>query len=226
MYLIKHLMVPIYGSQFNNTAGETSTGLSFTDTEYDDIHAGPDFLDYNIYNYTQTEIGKNAHRRNVYIVEPEEHLDIKVLTNTSGSVTDSDTRTFVYQQDNNKQVVSYSLVADMSTQVVAQVDDTVEVADISLFDTDGGELYINGEIASYIGISGNTLYGVKRAIYAKDWLAGATIISLSDARITTLTNTVQISETAYNDSGKSILDTTSTNIEPIQLQATGSGIVF
>ena len=85
---------PIYGSQFNNTAGETYTGLSFTDTEYDDIHAGPDFLDYNIYNYTQTEIGKNAHRRNVYIVEPEEHLDIKVLTNTSGSATDSDTRTF------------------------------------------------------------------------------------------------------------------------------------
>ena len=217
---------PIYGSLFNNTAGETYTGLSFTDTEYDDIHAGPDFLDYNIYNYTQTEIGKNAHRRNVYIVEPEEHLDIKVLTNTSGSATDSDTRTFVYQQDNNKQVVSYSLVADMSTQVIAQVDDTVEVADISLFDADGGELYINGEIASYIGIVGNTLYGIKRATYAKEWAIGDTIISLSDARITTLTNTVQIRVHEYNDSGKSILDPTSTNIEPIQLQATGSGIVF
>ena len=114
----------------------------------------------------------------------------------------------------------------MSTQVVAQVDDTVEVADISLFDTDGGELYINGEIASYIGISGNTLYGVKRATYAKEWSIGDTIISLSDARITTLTNTVQIRVHEYNDSGKSILDPTSTNIEPIQLQATGSGIVF
>ena len=114
----------------------------------------------------------------------------------------------------------------MATQVIAHTGDTVEVDNISLFDIEGGEFYINGEIATYIGINGNTLYGVKRAVYAKDWLVGDKIISLTDAKITTLTNTAQISESAYNDSGKSILDPTSTNIEPIQLQTTGTGIVF
>jgi hypothetical protein len=219
---------PIYGSLFGNTDVPENIGLSFTDTVYDDIHTGPDFLDYSVYNYTETNIGRNAHRRNVYVVEPEEHLDIKVLTNlgANNNIPDADSRTFVYQQDNNKQVVSYSLVESMATQVIAHTDDTVEVDNISLFNTTGGEFYINGEITTYVGINGNTLYGVKRAIYAKDWLVGDKIISLTDAKITTLTNTVQISEPAYNDSGKSILDPTSTNIEPIQLQTTGTGIVF
>lgn len=208
---------------------------AFTDTTppQETLESG-EFLNAYDWNYTGASIGSGGSRRAIHRVMPQENISILVTTNTTGNTVDTDTRTFVYVQDHIKGVDVYSLT-DANTGTLATdllvSDDVVFLAtgDGAKFNALGGKAWINGEIIEYHRVNGDTLYVTNRGTmgtFTKSADIGDIIVDITDTKLDSLATIAQPSSIRFNDSGKSLLDNTSTNLEPIELQNSSQGTVF
>lgn len=197
-------------------------GGSFTDSVVD-VLDGSDFLDPSSYNRTR--------RTEAYLV-PSETLSMSIMTNASGNVVDSNTRTMIYLHDKYGIKSAYALSQVNSTTITADVaigDLEIEIQDTSEFSSTGGYAMYNGSIIRYAQaitldpvLSTGKLYGITYCIdgvYAQPANAGDLIVDVTNSKLTfTESNYMQL-----NDSGSSIL-TSGTNILPRELSTHGYGV--
>ena len=218
-------------SAFGETATDTYSGADFTDTDSYDAVTGGDFLEPATLNYQYASGGTDGNWWDFQaIIDPLESVNILVQTNTSGSTTGANTRTFLYHQDEHNMVNAYSLPQAMSTTLTADVSgSTISVTDGTVFESTGGYAWINGEVIRYHYVNGNELQSVEReqnGTIHKELSNGDTIVALHGNALTTLRDVTAGFKNGehFNNLGKSILDATSTNIEAIEIQGSTQGI--
>ena len=228
-------------SAFGETATATYSGADFTDTDSYDAVTGGDFLQPATLNYQYATSGTDDNWWDFQaVIDPLESLNIIVQTNKTADTVnftgavDPTSRTFLYHQDEHNMVNAYSLPANMSTTLTADVtDSTIAVTDGTVFNSSGGYAWINGEVIRYHYVNGNTLYSVEReqnGTLTKNLSNGDTIVALHGNALTTIRDITQLSHKErqeflhFNNLGKSIVDATSTNIEAVELNNTSQGI--
>ena len=185
--------------------------------------------------------------RTTFRLQTLEDLAISVITNTSGSTVNANSRTLLYQQNNDLTLAAYSLEDTNATTVTSEVSitlTTIPVTDGSKFGKTGFA-YINGEIIHYGDVNGNNLQNITRGVgltRAKVHATASTIVDITDSALTIdsgiTTGGAQTSidteapagtlryqtEMLINGLGKSLLDSTATNRLPVQIQASTKGI--
>lgn len=225
-----------FGSDWTELAG-----LSFTDSSSPSIeYAGTDFTDATTPTEELTETFMNAQmyneRNTTYIADVTENMKILVITNESGSTVNTNSRTLVYLQDNESNTLAYSLQDSKQDSITAEftvTDTEVEVTDGTKFNAGGGYAYIGGEIIRYGQVIGNNLKYINREQHrtsSKTYDSATKIIDITDSRLT-LMNRIGIkgnntTASRFNDVGKKILDTSSVNLLPQELQSGSQGIEF
>ena len=211
-------------STFNdNNFAQEYVGADFTDTTTPTTQFTEKFLNGQMYN----------ERNTTYRFDPIEHL--RIVTVTEGT-SPLDRRTFVYLQDNNQGTLSYSLQESLRDELAADfvvTDTQLSVVDGTKFKANGGYAYIGGEIIRYGQVIGNDLLHITREenlTSAKTHVTGTNIIDITDTRLS-LMNRIGVlgvdpvlTADRFNDSGKSILDVTSANLLPKELQSSSQGI--
>lgn len=233
----------ILTSGFDSVANEEEyEGHAFTDstTPTNDLDGGA-FINPEYHNWTVD----NGNRNMLAQLDTAEDLTITVITNTSGSTVDANTRTFVYRQDGKLNQHIDVLEVASSTTITADVsNDVTEIPLTSTanFSATGGFAYINGEVLEYSGISGTNLIGVKRGYASqKNHTSGDTIVDITNANVFTGTigdavnasneyvDSNMINDIAYN-SGTSEWEATTvlqgTGALPARMQAGTQGIDF
>lgn len=171
--------VDVYTATFE-AADYVANGGTFDSEPSDTLLGGTFALESN---YSQTD---QEHRRHAFNGVIDETLTITVQRNTTGSTTDADTRTWVYVHGNNNRVAAFSLTEDAASTITNIQDTTIEVADGSLFSSTGGIAYINNEVVSYVGVTGNKLEGVIRGVgntVVADHQAGTQIVDITDKSV-------------------------------------------
>jgi hypothetical protein len=198
--------------------------FSDDDTQFDVIYDHGEF--HQPYNYTNSGGTVNEYQGTTADIRPLELLNIVVQTNVSGDTVDSDTRTFVYIQDNNENVGVYGLADANKTTLAADFERNQTVAQL----TDGsafalnGFAYIDGEVVKF-DRSGNTLYIRQRGLngtFAIHHEAGSIAVDVTNTVLSTFTNKFG-DRPRFNQPGVSILDST-TAVIPNELAAAGQGI--
>jgi len=222
-------------------AGTVVTGGDFATTP-SNAYVGKAFTSSTAYDSIGNEVFLNASKgdeRTTFRLQTLEDLAISVITNTSGSTVSADSRTLLYQQNNDLTLAAYSLEDANATTVTSAVSITLTTIPV----TDGtkfgktGFAYINGEIIHYGDVNGNNLQNITRGVgltKAKKHATASTIVDITDSAlaidsgITTggadpSTGRYQ-TEVLINGLGKSLLDSTATNRLPVQIQASTKGI--
>ena len=174
------------------------------------------------YNYTNTG-SYYEYQSTMVDIRPIELLNILVQTNRDGATVTSETRTFLYLQNNNKQDYVYGLEQSKATATASDLDiytATVELVDGSAFAV-SGFAYLNSEIIKF-DRTGNTLYIRQRGLYGTFInlrLSGSVIVDITSTILSSVTaNAVEL-----NLLGLSILDSFG-NIEPTELSLVGQGL--
>ena len=173
----------------NDVLASTFTDSTFTDyqakvftdsTTPPDFISGGSFIDPENYNYTTDE---NNNRNLLAQWEFGEDLSISVLTNTSGSTVDTNSRTFLYRQDgklNQFVDVLESAKSTTTTSAVTNIDTSIPVTSDAVFNSSGGFAFINGEVLEYTQATNNTLTVRRGYASQKDHASGSTIVDITD----------------------------------------------
>lgn len=210
--------------------GQIVSGGSFTD-EVATVYTANGFNNPYDLNTTGATTGNSGERRAIYYFDPSEHLAINVITNTSGSTVDVDSRTFAYLQDNNGYTQVYVLEDAKTSTVVTDVqthETTIELAagEGVKFTPTNGYALINNEVIHYASVDGDTLVDVTRAAYAAKIVSGDTIVDVTNNKLDTIKSIRHDSSVRLNEIGKSILDNSSSSLDSKALQANGQGTAF
>jgi hypothetical protein len=216
---------------FGGDTEDTFAAPSFTDTASTDTLTGGGFNNSYDWSLTGTDVGAVGRRRAIYYFDTQEHLSVRVLTNTAGNTVDADSRTYQYLQDNNGYISVYALEDAMTATVDADTesDDTsiiLSVGEGLKFIPTGGFALINNEVLQYGRVDGDTLLDVTRGEYAAKIVSGDTIIDVTNNKLDTIESIIRDSSLRLNEIGKSILDNTSSSLDAKTLQANGQGTAF
>ena len=189
-YLTATLMANNYGkndiltSEFGTTTfTDDYTSQAFTDTSTPaDTVSGGDFIQPGLHNYTGVD-----NRNSLAQLDTAEDLTITVITNTSGSTVNADSRTFVYRQDGKLNALIDVLEQSNSTTTTADItniDTTIPVTSSANFNKSGGFAYINGEVLEYGTADNNTITVLNRGYASqKAHDSGSTIVDITDASV-------------------------------------------
>ena len=216
---------------FGSNTEDTFAAPAFTDTASTDTLVSGGFNNSYDWSLTGVDVGNVGRRRAIYYFDTQEHLSVRVLTNTSGNTVDADSRTYQYLQDNNGYISVYALEDAMTATV--DVDTTSDDTSIILsvgeglkFIPTGGFALINNEVLQYGRVDGDTLLDVTRGEYAAKIVSGDTIIDVTNNKLDTIESIIRDSSLRLNEIGKSILDNTSSSLDAKSLQANGQGTAF
>ena len=182
----------------------------------------------------------NEYRRSNVSQSYNEQVSFKVITNTTGSVVDANTRTYTYIQDNWLNTSAFSLREDRESTITTDMDYTDTIITLATghgvkFNTLGGFAYIDGEIIQYTQVSGDTLNNITRAMFGtinRTHSASTVIIDVTNEELgifeslktrATSGQYTTIPQFDYS-SGTSILDVTAANSASQELQASGKGV--
>ena len=224
----KYAGTVVNGGTFATTPTDAYVGKAFTSSAAVDTIGSDVFLNAN-----------DLDGRTTFRLQTIEDLAISVITNTSGSTVNASSRTLLYQQNNDLTLAAYSLEDANATTVTSAITitlTTIPVTDGTKF-SKTGFAYINGEIIHYGDVNGNNLQNITRGVgltRAKTHATASKIIDITgsaltiDSGITTggadpTTGRYQ-TEVLINELGKSLLDSTATNMIPTQIQASTKGI--
>jgi len=222
-------------------SGTVVNGGTFATTP-SNAYVGKAFTSSTAYDSIGNEVFLNASKgneRTTFRLQTLEDLAINVITNTSGSTVNANSRTLLYQQNNDLTLAAYSLEDANATTVTSEVSiilTTIPVTDGTKFGKTGFA-YINGEIIHYGDVNGNNLQNITRGVgltKAKKHATASTIVDITDSALTIdsgittggadpSTGKYQ-TEVLINGLGKSLLDSTATNRLPVQIQASTKGI--
>lgn len=193
------------------------------DTQFENVMDGGEL--YSPYNYPLAYPDERLPWQSTLVpLRPIELLNVLVQTNRTGSTVDSETRTFVYIQDNNANKSSFGLAEASSTTLsldIGRNDQFVSLTDGTSF-AQTGFAYINGEIVSY-NRNANDLQLTRRAMngtFAKAHVQGSLVVDVTSAVLSTLNGVGY----KFNQSGSSILDSSPEGLEPSELALVGQGI--
>lgn len=209
----KTMLPNVYGNDtfatdFSGTAntieydGEVFTTSTIPSTQIE----GGGFINTEDYNHT-TDTTVPNNRNSLAKWDFSENLTVTVITNTSGSTYNTDSRTFLYRLDgklNNFIDVLETAKSTTTTANVTNTDTTIPVTDSTQFNGDEGYAYINGEVIKYAYAHSNNLYEVTRGYASqKAHASGSTIVNITDANVytETLKGTTNASN-EYVDSNK------------------------
>ncbi len=174
--------VETYSSTFTSTPPILDGG-DFTSTPVDSINGGGFDIPAN-YNITS-----GVARRSTYNGIIDESASFKVITNSSGATVDNDSRTYVYVIGQDHRLAAFGLEDAKATTVSAdtlRTATTIEVTDPSVFRAHGGMAFINGEVISYLGVTGNQIEGVMHSngeTINGSHASGTQIIDISDTSV-------------------------------------------
>jgi hypothetical protein len=182
----------------------------------------------------------NEYRRSNVTPQFNEQVSFKVITNTTGSVVDANTRTYAYIQDNWLNTAAFSLREDRESTIDTEMSYTDTTIALPTghgvnFNALGGFAYIDGEIIQYTQVSGDKLNNITRAMFGtinRTHSAGTLIVDVTNEQLDIFKTlkTYNINgqygtsqRFAYNTS-KTILDTTVVHSDVHELQASGKGV--
>ena len=190
-------MTNVYGkdtfaTDFSGTAntieydGEVFTNATIPSTQIE----GGGFINPEDHNHT-TDATIPNNRNFLAQLDTAEDLTITVITNTSGSTYNTDSRTFLYRLDgklNNFIDVLETAKSTTTSAIITNTDTTIPVTDSTQFNGGEGYAYINGEVIKYGYAHSNNLYDVTRGYASqKDHASGSTIVNITDANVYTET---------------------------------------
>ena len=191
------LLTNVYGkdtfaTDFSGTAntieydGEVFTNATIPSTQIE----GGGFINPEDHNHT-TDATIPNNRNFLAQLDTAEDLTITVITNTSGSTYNTDSRTFLYRLDgklNNFIDVLETAKSTTTSAIITNTDTTIPVTDSTQFNGGEGYAYINGEVIKYGYAHSNNLYDVTRGYASqKDHASGSTIVNITDANVYTET---------------------------------------
>ena len=223
----------VISSSFTDTPSDIIES-TFTDTPTDEIHSVPFISLSNLNNVY------NEYRRSNVTPQFNEQVSFKVITNTTGSVVDANTRTYAYIQDNWLNTAAFSLREDRESTIDTEMSYTDTTIALPTghgvnFNALGGFAYIDGEIIQYTQVSGDKLNNITRAMFGtinRTHSAGTLIVDVTNEQLDIFKTlkTYNINgqygtsqRFAYNTS-KTILDTTVVHSDVHELQASGKGV--
>ena len=225
---------PIITSSFATTPTDIIDSGGFTDALTDVIESIEFISPTNLNNVS------NEYRRSNVSQSYNEQVSFKVITNTTGSVVDANTRTYTYIQDNWLNTSAFSLREDRESTITTDMDYTDTIITLATghgvkFNTLGGFAYIDGEIIQYTQVSGDILNNITRAMFGtinRTHSASTVIIDVTNEELgifeslktrATSGQYTTIPQFDYS-SGTSILDVTAANSASQELQASGKGV--